>query len=246
MIIASLCLGLGIWQAMSMYFGRLMLPPPLEVVQTAIPMIESGEILRHTSISLLRIAIGFSLGSAIAIVLGLLMGRIRVVHELLEPNIEVLRYLSPTAMIPIAVIWFGIGEASKYFLIFWGTFSFVLINTIAGVVQTPIARQRAAECLGASRLQIFLLIVLPTSIPYIITGMRIAMASSFMSIVPAEMLAADNGLGFLLQQSGLLVQTNRIFVALLAISVLGFATDRVFRWAANRALSRYLGTSQRR
>jgi NitT/TauT family transport system permease protein/taurine transport system permease protein len=81
---------------------------------------------------------------------------------------------------------------------------------------------------------------LPSAIPYIIIGMRIAMASSFMSIIPAEILAADSGLGYLLQTSGLLLQTDRIFVALAAISIIGFITDRLFRWAANRALSRYM------
>jgi ABC-type nitrate/sulfonate/bicarbonate transport system permease component len=103
---------------------------------------------------------------------------------------ELLRYLSPTAMIPIAVIWFGIGEMSKYFLIFWGTFFIVLVNTTAGVWRAPITRQRAAECLGANRLQIFVMVVVPSAVPYIVTGMRVAMASSFMSIIPAEIIAA--------------------------------------------------------
>jgi NitT/TauT family transport system permease protein/taurine transport system permease protein len=177
----------------------------------------------------------------LAVIIGVLMGRLRIVNELLDPVIEVLRYLSPTAMIPIAVIWFGIGETSKYFLIFWGTFFFVLINTVAGVIRTPVARQRAAQCLGASRLQIFALVVVPSAAPYIVTGMRVAMASSFMAIIPAEMLAADSGLGFLLQQSGMLLQTNRIFVALAAISALGFLTDRVFRWLVDLTMSRYVG-----
>jgi NitT/TauT family transport system permease protein/taurine transport system permease protein len=162
------------------------------------------------------------------------------VNELLDPIIELLRYLSPTAMIPIAVIWFGIGETSKYFLIFWGTFFIVLVNTTAGVMRAPVIRQRAAECLGASPLQIFLLVVIPSAAPYIVTGMRIAMASSFMSIIPAEILAADSGIGFLLQQSSILLQTNRIFVALLTICVIGFIFDRLFRIAVDRMLSRYM------
>jgi ABC-type nitrate/sulfonate/bicarbonate transport system permease component len=152
----------------------------------------------------------------------------------------VLRYLSPTAMIPIAVIWFGIGEMSKYFLIFWGTFFFVIINTIAGVMRTPLARQRAAECLGANKFQILTLIVIPSALPYIVTGMRVAMASSFMAIIPAEILAADKGLGFLLQTAGLLVQTNKLFVVLGVICMLGFATDRLLRIIVARMLARYM------
>jgi ABC-type nitrate/sulfonate/bicarbonate transport system permease component len=203
-------------------------------------MILSGEIFVDVSISMVRVLVGFVSGSLAAIVLGVLLGRLRLLHDLLDPIIELLRYLSPTAMIPIAVIWFGIGEMSKYFLIFWGTFFIVLINTVAGVWRAPIARQRAAECLGASRLQIFVLVVIPSAAPYIVTGMRIAMASSFMSIIPAEILAADSGIGYLLQKSSMLLQTNRIFVALLTICVLGFVVDRIFRFIVERVLARYM------
>jgi ABC-type nitrate/sulfonate/bicarbonate transport system permease component len=241
MIVASLAIFFSIWQILSSFvFNPYLIPPPTRVLETAIPMIRSGEIFRHAGISLIRVLVGFSLGSISAIVIGVFMGRLQVINDLLDPIVEFLRYLSPTAMIPIAVIWFGIGEQSKYFLIFWGTFFFVLINTIAGVMRTPIARQRAAQCLGASQLQIFLTVVIPSAVPYIVTGMRVAMASSFMSIIPAEMLAARSGLGHLLQVSGMLVQTDRIFVALAAIALLGFLTDRLFRFLVDRTLSRYM------
>lgn len=241
MILASLTIFFSVWQILSYFLlNPYLIPPPTRVLETAIPMIRSGEIFRHAGTSLMRVLIGFSLGSVCAIVIGVIMGRLRVINDLLDPIIEFLRYLSPTAMIPIAVIWFGIGEQSKYFLIFWGTFFFVLINTIAGVIRTPVARQRAAQCLGASELQIFLTVVIPSAVPYIVTGMRVAMASSFMSIIPAEMLAARSGLGHLLQVSGMLVQTDRIFVALAAISLLGFLTDRLFRFLVDRTLSRYM------
>ena len=196
----SLLVAAVVWQILSMTaFNPLLVPPPLEVARTAIPMLRSGEILGSAGISLFRIAVGFVSGSALAILVGVLMGRVRWFSDMFDPIIEVLRYLSPTAMIPIAIIWFGIGEMSKYFLIFWGTFFFVLINTVAGVIRIPLARQRAAQCMGASNLQIFLRVVIPSAVPYIITGMRVAMASAFMAIIPAEMLAADSGLGYLLE-----------------------------------------------
>ncbi len=238
--LVSFSLALAGWQVMSFAFNPFLIPPPLQVAAAAIPMLKDGELFRNTAVSLVRVAVGFVFGSALAVLIGVPMGRIKLVNDVLDPIIELLRYLSPTAMIPIAVIWFGIGELAKYFLIFWGTFFIVLINTAAGVARTPIARQRAAQCLGATNLQIFILVILPSAIPYIIVGMRIAMASSFMSIIPAEILAADSGLGYLLQTSGLLLQTDRIFVALAAISIIGFITDRLFRWAANRTLSRYM------
>jgi len=239
--IASLLIALLSWQFLSTFvFNPFLIPPPLEVFRTAIPMIVSGEILFDVSISMSRVMVGFLFGSFVGITMGVLLGRIRLLHDLFDPIIELLRYLSPTAMIPIAVIWFGIGEMSKYFLIFWGTLFIVLINTIAGVWRTPIARQRAAKCLGANRVQIFLLIIIPSSVPYIVTGMRVAMASSFMSIIPAEILAADSGIGYLLQESSMLLQTNRIFVALLTICILGFIVDRIFRFFVDRVLARYM------
>jgi NitT/TauT family transport system permease protein/taurine transport system permease protein len=239
--IASISIAFLSWQVMSTFlFNPFLIPPPLEVLRTAIPMVLSGEIIADASISMVRVLVGFTVGSAAAVVLGVLLGRVKLLHDLLDPIIELMRYLSPTAMIPIAVIWFGIGELSKYFLIFWGTFFIVLINTIAGVWRAPLARQRAAECLGAGQLQIFVLVVIPSAAPYIVTGMRVAMASSFMSIIPAEILAADSGIGYLLQKSSMLLQTNRIFVALLTICLLGFAVDRVFRFLVDRTLARFM------
>jgi NitT/TauT family transport system permease protein/taurine transport system permease protein len=238
---ASVLIAFAIWQLLSTHvFNPFLIPPPLEVIRTAIPMIASGEILADVAISMVRVLVGFVSGSLVGIVLGVLLGRIRVLHDLLDPIIELLRYLSPTAMIPIAIIWFGIGEMSKYFLIFWGTFFIVVVSTTAGVWRAPIARQRAAECLGAGPLQIFIMVVIPSAVPYIVTGMRVAMASSFMSIIPAEILAADSGIGYLLQKSSLLLQTNRIFVALLTICLLGFAVDRLFRFFVDRVLTRYM------
>lgn len=239
--LASLGIGICAWQFLSsVLFNPFLIPPPLEVIRTAGPMLMSGEIASDVTISMVRVLVGFATGSLAGIVLGVLLGRIGLLHELLDPIIELLRYLSPTAMIPIAVIWFGIGELSKYFLIFWGTFFIVLINTIAGVWRAPVTRQRAAQCLGASQLQIFVLVVVPSAVPYIVTGMRVAMASSFMSIIPAEILAADFGIGYLLQKSSMLLQTNRIFVALLTICVLGFIVDRIFRFFVDRVLARYM------
>ena len=204
------------------------------------PDVLSGEILADVAISMVRILVGFVSGSRVGIVMGVLLGRIRLLHDLLDPIIELLRYLSPTAMIPIAVIWFGIGEMSKYFLIFWGTYFIVLINTIAGVMRAPITRQRAAGVPGRQPAADFRAGRDPSAAPYIVTGMRVAMASSFMSIIPAEILAADSGIGYLLQKSSMLLQTPRIFVALLTICILGFMVDRIFRFLVDRTLTRFM------
>jgi len=240
MALFSLVCFVVFWQLSSGYLiSSFLIPPPTAVVRAAIPMMYSGEYFQDVGISLFRIFIGFASGTAAGVFLGLLLGRLWFIRQLFDPIIEVLRYLSPTAMIPIAVIWFGIGEMSKYFLIFWGTFFIIVVSTIDGVLRVPVTRVRAAQCLGASRVQIFTRILIPTILPAIITGMRLAMASSFMSIIPAEMLAADSGIGYLLQASASLAQTDRIFVALVTISVLGVMVDSLFRFMTRRLLHRY-------
>lgn len=237
----SLGFALLVWQLLSStIFDPFMIPPPTKVFAALVPMAESGELALHTALSLSRVLVGFVTGSIAAIFIGLLMGRIKLLDELFDPIIEFLRFLSPTAMIPIAVIWFGIDEMPKYFLIFWGTFFIVLISTVAGVMKTPKARQDAALCLGASKAQIFRLIVLPSAVPQVVTGMRVALASAFVSIIPAELIAAGGGLGYLLQTSSLLLQTDRIFVALVTISAVGFATDRLFRISVAVLLRRFV------
>lgn len=241
MILASFTLGLICWNIASYYiFTPFLIPPPMAVLRALKPMSESGELLTDIGMSLSRVAIGYFTGVCFALTLGLFMGRIKVLHDLVDPMLQFVRFLSPTAMIPIVVIWFGIGELAKYSLVFWGTIFIVLINTIVGVLRTPPIRQNAALCLGASEAQIFRLIVLPSAIPYIVVGMRLALASAFISIIPAELLAADSGLGFLLQQSSLLLQTDRIFVALVVICSVGFLADRLFQFLVTTLLGRYL------
>ncbi|MDR7554250.1 MAG: ABC transporter permease [Armatimonadota bacterium] len=236
----SVLLTLAVWQALSSYvINPHLLPPPVRVARAVGPMLSTGELKAHVTASLARIAVGFSMGSLAGVAFGLVAGRVAMVADLTDPQLQFFRFLSPTAMIPLAIIWFGIGELSKYFLILYATFFIVVINTIAGVAATPTVRIRAAQAMGARPVQIFLFVILPSAVPHVLSGMRVALASAFMAIIPAEMLAAESGLGFLLQQAGLLVQTDRIFVALAMISLLGFASDLAFRLLIGRLLFRY-------
>jgi ABC-type nitrate/sulfonate/bicarbonate transport system permease component len=240
-VVVSLALTLLLWQFTSTFVvNPRTIPPPTAVLRAAIPMLLSGEIVQAVAISLVRVLVGFTVGSLLGVVVGVAMGRVRWLNRLLEPALELMRYLSPTAMIPIAIVWFGIGEVPKYFLIFWGSFFFVLLNTIAGVVRMPMMRERAARCLGARGFGLIVKVVLPSALPDIVVGMRLAMATSLMAIVPAEMLAADSGIGYLLQTAGMLAQTDRIFVALVTISLLGFALDFIFRQLVRITMNRYL------
>jgi NitT/TauT family transport system permease protein/taurine transport system permease protein len=146
-------------------------------------------------------------------------------------------------MIPIAIVWLGIDEGSKYFIVAYGVFFITLLNTLAGVLSTPLVRRRAAMCLGANRWNMFFRITLPSAVPYINTGMRIALGGAFASVVAAEMIAANSGVGYFIMQARFLVQTERIFVGLVTLGAMGFITDRAFRYITGFVFARYLRLS---
>lgn len=227
------------WFATVVFLNTNLIPRPGTVFVRAIDMFQNHNLLGGIEASLVRIIVGLVLGTILGIILGLLIGRSRLAAAFIDPVLQLMRNLSPTAMIPIALVWFGIGESAKYFLIFWGTFFIVAVNTTAGASSTPQTRVRAAQCLGASELRIFFSIVLPSSLPYVIAGIRLGVASAFMTIIPAEMLAAQQGLGTILQQASLNGHVARMFVVLGLIAILGYGTDRGVRYLSETVLRRY-------
>lgn len=220
-----------LWYAIAAYLVRSVLfPPPLPVFLRAIALIKNGRLFVEVGASLERIFIGFALGSGLGIAVGLLTGTFAGLRRFLEPYIETLRFIPAVAMITVAVIWFGIGQASKIFIITYSTVFIVLITTAAGVSRIPRNKIRAAQSLGAARHQIFFFVTLPATVPSILTGMRVAMANAFTTIVAAELVAANHGIGVMLWNARLYMEVDDIFVALMVLAILGFVIDRVFRW----------------
>lgn len=232
------------WHIASTYVVRSVLfPPPLVVLSKAVKLTLDGSLLENIAVSLQRIAIGFAAGSAIGVPIGLAMGSFPAVRKLLEPWTEFLRFIPSVAMITIAVIWFGIGEESKIFLIIYTTIFIVIINTAAGVSAIAPNKIRAAQVLGASRWQIFAYVGLPATVPYILTGMRLAMANSFTTIVAAEMISANEGLGVMLWNGRMYMLVDEIFVSLVCLGFLGFGADRLFRWGIFKFARRFSPTA---
>jgi ABC-type nitrate/sulfonate/bicarbonate transport system permease component len=234
--LAGYVIGFGslfaIWHVASVYLlNSILFPPPVRVVTKAIELARDGTLWENASISLQRIALGFFFGSLIGIPLGLAIGSFGIVRRILEPYTEFLRFIPATALITVAVIWFGIGEGSKIFLIIYTTIFIVIINTAAGVSGVAPNKIRAARSLGASRAQVFCFVALPATVPYILTGMRLAMGNSFVTIIAAELVAANAGLGKMIWDARLYMLVDQIFVALLVLGLLGFTADRLFRWS---------------
>jgi NitT/TauT family transport system permease protein len=229
-----------IWHLASRYLvSSVLFPPPGVVFAKAVTLLRTGVLLEHLWASVQRILAGFIAGSLLGIPVGLAMGSFRPVRRVLEPYTEFLRFIPSVAMITVAVIWFGIGEASKIFLIVYTTIFIVIINTAAGVSAIAPNKIRAAQALGATRAQIFTHVALPATVPYILTGMRLAMANSFTTIVAAELIAANEGLGKMLWDGRMFMLVDDIFVSLVTLGLLGFAVDRMFRWGIYTFAGKY-------
>jgi NitT/TauT family transport system permease protein len=233
--------GLVLWHvASTIWLVSILFPSPLATGRAWVEMLLGGDLLYHVGVSLLRIAIGFVIGTAIGIPIGLCIGLFRPIRVFLEPFVQFFRFVPPIAWIVPAILWFGIGETSKIFLIFYTSVFLVLLNTAAGVASIPRNQLRAARTFGANPAQLFLWVSLPATMPYVITGMRLAMGNSFVAVVGAEFIAAEAGLGWLITESGAWMATERMFAAMLTLGVLGMVADRVFRGVVGRWGSRFL------
>jgi ABC-type nitrate/sulfonate/bicarbonate transport system permease component len=221
------------------FFKPQFFPPPLLVLATGIEMVESGELFEHVSISLQRILTGFLIGSAIAAPFGLVMGSVRIVRAIFDPYAQFFRFVPSLAWLTPVVLWFGIGETSKVLIIIYTTVFIVLINTMVGVAHIAPNKLRAAACLGATPFKTFLHVTLPATLPFILTGMRLAMGNSFATVVAAEMIAADSGLGYLIFNSRLWMATDKIFIGIVCLGTLGLITDRFFRYLVLRFAHQY-------
>jgi ABC-type nitrate/sulfonate/bicarbonate transport system permease component len=237
----SLSLALLAWAAFAHYFAYPdLVPTPLATFETGAQMVRSGALLDHVAISLQRILVGYGAGCVLGIAIGTLMGRIPIVAQFADPLLQLMRPISPVALVPLSIIWFGIGDLSRYFIIFYAVVIIMIMNTAAGVAATPNIRLNAAKCLGARPRQVFLHIIIPSALPYILTGMRVALGFAFMGIVAAEMIAAQSGIGYLIMQSRTLLRTDIMFVGLVTLGVLGAIIDGCFKLAIDRTMKRFM------
>ena len=236
----SICVGLAAWQTLSTWvFKSIIFPSTTSTLAALIDLFASGEIGKHLGITSYRVLAGFFVGSAAGAVLGLLMGSFPMVRKFLDPYTNFFRFVTPIAWITPAVIWFGVGEGSKLFLITYATLFIVLLNTVAGVMHIHRDKLRMACAFGARPWQMFLYVTLPASVSFILDGMRVALGNSFMTVIGAEILSANSGLGYLIYSSRVYFRADVMFAVILLLGVMGFAADRLFTLMQHRILWRY-------
>lgn len=222
----------AVWQTVVLLTqpSPMLLPPPSLVFETLVHLTSSGELFVHSSYSLGRVFAAWILAVVIAIPLGLAQGYSPTAERFLDPVVEIFRPISPLAWIPLAILWFGIGESGKVFVIFIATFFPILLNTVSGVKSVDPILIRAGQVLGCrSKFQLFRHVILPAAMPTIMVGLRISFGTGWAAIIAAELVAADRGLGFLIADGMEILRSDRVLAGMVIIGVLGVLIDAAFR-----------------
>jgi len=225
-----LSLLIGLWWLIVVKTGSAIFPTPLQVVTGTLELIGDGSLWEHISSSLMRVGAGFGLAVLTAVPLGLWMGRVDAAYLTLNPVFQMLRPISPIAWIPIAILWFGVGNASPIFLIFIASVFPLIVQTASGVHTIEQRYLRAAENFGVSRAKLFRQVIIPAVLPEIIIGMRISLGVAWLVVVAAEMIALRSGLGYLIMDSR--NAGNRydlVVAAMIIIGVIGLLLDGLMR-----------------
>jgi len=214
---------------------------PQESGQSYLGWLFSGEMLHDTYSSLFRVVAGFLIGAALALPFGLLMGASPRIYELFNPLMQILRPIPPIAYIPLAILWFGLGNPPSFFLIAIGAFFPVLMNTIAGVRQVDGIYLRAARNLGVNQWTMFTRVILPAATPYILAGVRIGIGTAFIVVIVSEMIAVNDGLGFRILEAREFMWSDKIIAGMITIGMLGLLIDTAVSHLNNHLLRWHRG-----
>jgi NitT/TauT family transport system permease protein len=221
---------LATWSYMVEKTQSAIFPSPLNVVSGARELIIDGTLWDHIAASLMRVGVGFVMALLVAVPLGLFMGRVKGAYITLNPTFQMLRPISPIAWIPIAILWFGVGNASPIFLIFLASVFPMIVQTAAGVHTIEQRYLLAAENFGVSRAKLFLQVIVPAVLPQIIVGMRVSLGVAWLVVVAAEMIALRSGLGYMIMDSRNAGNRYDLVVAgMIIIGMIGLMLDGTMR-----------------
>lgn len=220
--------------------GPKYLPSPQELVSRFIVLLEDGyqgkTLWHHIGISLYRTLTGFFIGSIIGVVVGLAAGSSKTFSAALSPIMAFLRPIPPIAFIPMVVLYFGLGETGKIVLIAVTSFNYAVVNAQAGATSVPVAYRRAAATLGIPPHVEFFKVILPAALPSIFAGLKVALALSWAVVVAAELVGAQAGLGYMINNAALLFQIPVVFIGIILIGIIGLALNLLINFLENRLI----------
>jgi sulfonate transport system permease protein len=213
------------------------LPAPSKVALTAFQLVKEGRLIGDMAVSLLRAATGFVIGGSIGFVLGTAVGFSKVAEAFLDRNIQMLRAIPFLAMLPLVIVWFGVGEAGKIFLVSLGVMFPIYINTVLGIRQVDPKLIELGRVLGLSNWTLIRRIVLPGALPSVLAGVRYALATAWLALVVAETIATSTGIGFLAMDAREFLRTDVIVMTIVIYAAIGVLADSLARFLERRLLS---------
>jgi len=214
-------------------------PPPTAVAKALIEVAASGLLVKDILSSTMRALLGFILGAITGLLIGGISGRIQVIDFVLTPVVQLLRPIPVIAIVPLSIVWFGLGEISKIFLVFWGVFFPVWIATYLGVSRVDKKYVWAARSLGVEQRQLWFEVILPAALPTILSGLRTSISLAFIVLVAAEMAGSFVGVGYRVSAYHLVFEVDKMMGYIVVLGMLGFLADKSFTYLINKLLPWY-------
>lgn len=226
------------WQLASSlsWVSPITLPPPSSVIGAALDLLETGELQRGILVSLWRIALGFGIGAATGLVLGFLVGMSRIAEGLVDRSLQMVRVIPHLALVPLMIAWFGIGETPKIILVAMGTLFPVYLNTVNGIKNIDTRLIQLGRAYGLTQFQLLRDIVVMGAMPSILTGIRYSLGVAWLTLVIAETINAQDGIGFIAQNAREMMRNDRVILAILIYSLAGLLADQITRVIEARVL----------
>jgi ABC-type nitrate/sulfonate/bicarbonate transport system permease component len=231
---------LAVWKAITVLApstSAYVLPSFSEFGARLVELVRSGELIAHVTASLGRTLTAFALAALTGVPLGMFLGTVPKALRVAEPLIEIIRPISPIAWIPLAILWFGLGEASKIFIIWLLAFFFILLSTIAGAATVDRRLVEVGRTLGASRAFLWRAVTLRAATPSILVGLRLGLAASIGSVLVAEIIAANTGVGFMMERARVVIDPAPVLIGMAVIGVLGYTANRLLLTFERRMLA---------
>jgi sulfonate transport system permease protein len=228
-----------VWEALAQagWLSPQVLPAPSKVVRTAFKLAIAGSLLNDLGISLLRVAAGFAIGGAVGFTLGILVGFSRVAEAAIDRSVQMIRAIPFLAALPLVIVWLGVGEAEKIFLVALGVTFPIYINTTLGIRQVDPKLIELGRVQGLGALELIRRIILPGALPSILTGVRYALATAWLALVVAETIGAQSGIGFLAMDAREFLRTDVIVLTIVIYALIGVAADAIARFLERRLLA---------
>ncbi|WP_310881605.1 ABC transporter permease subunit [Bradyrhizobium brasilense] len=228
-----------VWELLAQagWLSPQVLPAPSKVVRTAFKLATSGSLLNDLGVSLLRATAGFAIGGSVGFALGILVGFSRIAEAAIDRSIQMIRAIPFLAALPLVIVWLGVGEAQKVFLVALGVAFPIYINTTLGIRQVDPKLLELGRVQGLGTLELIRRVILPGALPSILTGVRYALATAWLALVVAETIGAQSGIGFLAMDAREFLRTDVIVLTIVIYALIGFAADGIARALERRLLA---------